>query len=100
MVLASSLYFTKLMLEHKRKEMEFRGKLDDHEDSGKSLTESELSGLIRDAVREETSVVLERMQEVEDRLNLLDSTSSAADVDEPPESEPKTLGRTSRLRSP
>ena len=94
--------FTKLMIQHRQKELELKakaGELRQSDESGKSLTESELAGLIREAVREETAVVLERISEVENRLNGLDDAEPQLRLEEESNTERKTLGRAPRVQS-
>ena len=101
-MLVASLAFTKMMLQHRQKELEYKDKtkeLDQDSIDGKSLTESELVNLIRAAVRDETGLVLDRIKEVEERLNALDAPAGDIFSDEEIESERKTIGRASKERS-
>jgi hypothetical protein len=98
-VILSSLWFTKMMLDHRRQEMEIKGNTDRLSQEGKSLTESELASLIREAVHEETSIVLDRIQGIEQRLHTIDGGITDPFPEELKEAERKTLGRAVRPRT-
>ena len=104
-ILGASIYFAKMMLDNRHREMELRAKLGEPLDGAKnkSVTETELVSMIRDAVREETAVVLDRLQEVEERVDEIDGRAPDDRVlgleDETVDNERKTLGRTTRTRS-
>ncbi len=97
-VLIAGMYFAKLMVESRRQELDLRSREDTDTESGSSLTESELANLIREAVREETAVVLDRLREVEERVGRLDDPSNDVASDDESTNERKTLGRRSRSR--